>query len=398
MTCGPWKPIRLELYNARISDLYVSTKLSENLETAEIFVSASIEGIVGAIKFEVFREDAHIAEETVKCTQGASKTIFTIQSPELWWPFSHGKQPLYELKATLLNYIDGRAESTIDKTSKRFGIRKIELIQRPLLEEDGTTFFFRINNTPIFITGACWIPADSFTPRITPSKYRDWISLAKSANQSMLRVWGGGIYEPNIFYDICDELGILVWQDFMFACGNYPAYPEMINSIGIEARQNVTRLRHHACLAIWAGNNEDYLYQALAGLDYDAEDHDPENWLKSNFPARYIYEHLLPSVVEELMPGTPYHPGSPFGGAVALDPEIGDIHQWSVWHMDKQPYQNYDQLGGRFVSEFGMQGFPVRRTVEEYFADEAGDEEKTIDNKAIEWHNKATGAADTLKR
>jgi beta-mannosidase len=395
MTCGPWKPVYLDLYNARISDLSFSTKLSDNLEVAEISVSANIEGTAGAVKIEITLEGQIVAEKTVSCDREVNKAVFTIKSPELWWPFTHGKQTLYTVRATLLN--DREASTVLNETSKKFGIRKIELIQRPLLNEAGTSFFFRINNTPLFITGACWIPADYFTPRLTPSKYRDWISLAKSANQSVLRVWGGGIYEPDIFYDICDELGVLVWQDFMFACANYPAYPEMLRSINLEARQNVMRLRHHPCFAIWAGNNEDYLYQAPAGLDYDADDKDPKNWLKSNFPARYTYEHLLRNVVEELMPGTPYHPGSPFAGVVALDPEIGDIHQWSVWHMDQEPYQNYDQLGGRFVSEFGMQGFPVRKTLEEYFESGINCAEKTVGNKAIEFHNKATGAADTLK-
>jgi beta-mannosidase len=265
-----------------------------------------------------------MAEKTVSSDEVAT-AVFTVPSPELWWPFTHGKQPLYIVKATLL---DAKTQVVLDMASKKFGIRKIELIQRPLLDEGGTTFFFRINNTPIFITGACWIHADSFTTRTTPSNYRSWISLAKSANQTILRVWGRGIYEPDIFYDICDELGVLVWQDFMFACANYPAYPDMLHSIDVEARQNVQRLRHHPCLAIWAGNNKDYLYQALSG--YDANDKDPENWLKSNFPARFIYEKLLRDVVEELMPGMPYRPGSPFGGEVALGPEIGDIHQWSV--------------------------------------------------------------------
>jgi len=398
MTCGPWKPVYLELYNGRIADLSFSTKLSEDLKMAEIMVSAEIEGSNGVINFELSFDGQVIDSDVVRCGQETTDTVFTIRNPELWWPFTHGKQPIYTLKATLLEAINATPRMAIDITSKRFGIRKVELIQRPLNDEDGTTFFFRINNTPIFITGACWIPADSFTPRISPSKYRDWISLAKTANQSMLRVWGGGIYEPDLFYDICDEIGVLVWQDFMFACGNYPAYPEMLRSIETEARQNVMRLRHHPSVVIWAGNNEDYLYQALAGLEYDADDSNPENWLKTDFPARYIYEFLLRKMVEEVMPGTPYHPGSPFGGVVALDPEIGDIHQWSVWHMDQQPYQNYDQLGGRFVSEFGMQGFPVRRTVEEYFDKGVNENEKTVENKAIEWHNKATGAAETLQK
>jgi beta-mannosidase len=143
----------------------------------------------------------------------------------------------------------------------------------------------------------------------------------------MIRVWGGGIYEADVFYNACDELGVLVWQDFMFACANYPAYPEMLESIQLEAEQNVKRLRHHPSIVIWAGNNEDYLYMALAGLQYDADDRDPQTWLKSNFPARYIYEYLLPKICVELTPDVPYYPGSPFGGKIAIDPTIGDIHQ-----------------------------------------------------------------------
>jgi beta-mannosidase len=398
MTCGPSKPVYLELYNACISDLSFSTTVSENLESADILVSADIQGTAEAIRFEITLEGLPVVEKTVMCDENGAKTVFQIQNPQLWWPFTHGNQPLYTLKVTLVDYFDAKLQTFLDVTSKRFGIRKIELVQRSLLIEGGTTFFFCINNVPIFITGACWIPGDFFTTRITPSRYRDWISLAKTANQSMLRVWGGGIYEPDIFYDICDELGVLVWQDFMFACGNYPAYPEILHSIEVEARQNVKRLRYHPCMTVWAGNNEDYLYQALAGLSYDVDDNDPKSWLKSDFPARYIYEHLLRNVVEELMPGTPYHPGSPFGGAIALEPEIGDIHQWSVWHMDQQPYQNYDQLGGRFVSEFGLQGFPVRRTVEEYFESNVSEADKIMDSNALEWHNKAAGGSETLKK
>lgn len=400
MTCGPWKPIYLELYTSQISDLSFSTIISEDLQTAKILVSAEIEGSATAIRIELFHDGARITEVSLEEVSGIAKTELAIQSPQLWWPFTHGKQPLYTLKATLHgspNPKSGNA-TILDVARKKLGIRKVELIQRPLANDDGATFFFQINNIPMFITGACWIPGDSFTPRITAKSYRDWISLAKTANQSMIRVWGGGIYEPDAFYDLCDELGVLVWQDFMFACGNYPAYPKMLRSIETEARQNVKRLRHHPSIAIWAGNNEDYLYQALAGLHYDADDKDPQSWLKTNFPARYIYEHLLQNVCEELTPETPYHPGSPFGGAIAVDPTTGDIHQWSVWHLEKQPYQDYDQLGGRFVSEFGMQGFPFRRTVEEYFDDATSHDEKTAGNAAIEWHNKATGAADTLKK
>lgn len=149
-------------------------------------------------------------------------------------------------------------------------------------------------------------------------------------NRTENRVWGGGIYEDDSFYEACDELGVLVWQDFMFGCGNYPVWPEMIQSIRQEAVYNVQRLRHHPSIVIYVGNNEDYQVQEQAGLTYNYDDKDPENWLKSDFPARYIYEKTLPEVVAEYSPSTFYHPGSPWGeGKLTSDPTVGDMHQWN---------------------------------------------------------------------
>jgi beta-mannosidase len=144
------------------------------------------------------------------------------------------------------------------------------------------------------------------------------------------RVWGGGIYEDDAFYDCCDEMGILVWQDFMFGCGNYPVGPSLIKSIREEAVQNVGRLHHHPSIVIYAGNNEDYQVQEQAGLEYNPDDKDPSSWLKSSFPARYYYEYLLPEVVNEVSPGMIYWPGSPFsGGKDTADKTTGDLHQWN---------------------------------------------------------------------
>lgn len=147
--------------------------------------------------------------------------------------------------------------------------------------------------------------------------------------QVMIRIWGGGIWEEDVFYELCDELGILVWQDFMFACGNYPAYPDMLKSIEQESVCQTRRLRHHPCLAILAGNNEDYQVQESSGLTYDYQNKDPQSWLKTDFPARYIYERLLPDVVAAHCPHVPYHPGSPWGdGKITSDQTVGDMHQW----------------------------------------------------------------------
>jgi beta-mannosidase len=207
--------------------------------------------------------------------------------------------------------------------------------------------------------------------------------------QIMIRVWGGGIWEDDAFYDICDELGVMVWQDFMFGCGNYPAYPEILKSIEAECVCQTKRLRHHPSMSIYAGNNEDYQVQEQYKLTYDYEDKDPQNWLKTDFPARYIYEKLLPDVVAAHTPHVPYHPGSPWGdGLVSSNPTVGDMHQWNVWHGTQEKYQIFDTLGGRFNSEFGMEAFPHIDTIKHYVTDPA---QLFPQSHMIDFHNKADG-------
>ncbi|KAL9600939.1 MAG: hypothetical protein Q9219_002874 [cf. Caloplaca sp. 3 TL-2023] len=184
---------------------------------------------------------------------------------------------------------------------------------------------------------------------------------------------------------------MLVWQDFMFACGNYPAHDKFLDLVKREATANVKRLRHHPCLVVWAGNNEDYQYRETEKLDYDPQDSVPENWLKSNFPARYIYEKILADVTRELIPDTCYRFGSPFGGSSTIDPTIGDIHQWNVWHGTQEKYQDWDKLSGRFVAEFGMEAFPSVKTIDSYLAKGKDDSERYPQSSTIDFHNKGLG-------
>lgn len=332
----------------------------------------------------------------------SATAFFRIIDPQLWYPATYGKQPMYLLKATLRS---GPKEH--HSTIKRIGLRRANVVQQKLDDAPGTTFFFEINNIPIFCGGSNWIPADSFIPRISPRRYRDWVKLVVDGNQIMLRVWGGGIFEENSFYDACDELGVLVWQDFMFGCGNYPAHKEFLASVKREATANVKLLRHHPSIVIWAGNNEDYQY-AESELDYDPEDEDPQSWLRSTFPARYIYQKILAEVMKELSPDTFYHFGSPFGGKDTRDPTVGDIHQWNgklheasflspshlhilVWHGTQEKYQNFDELVGRFVSEFGMEGFPSQKTIDSYLPLGKNDHDRYPQSSTVDFHNKANG-------
>lgn len=326
MTCGPWRPVNLEIYSTRISDLYFRTNVDKSLKNAELTATAEVDGDADSVAFRISLDGEEKGMATAKVDRGVATVTFHVQDPQLWYPATYGKQPLYELTAIVsANGVD------LDSASKRLGLRRAELIQRNLNDTPGTTFFFQVNNVPIFCGGSNWIPGDTFIPSISRERYRNWIKLLIDGNQVMVRVWGGGIFEQNDFYEACDEMGVLVWQDFLFGCGNYPAYPEFLRSVEREAIANVKILRHHPSIVIWAGNNEDYQYMESENLEYDPMDKEPSNWLKTSFPARYIYEKVLADVCKELVPDTTYHYGSPYspGGKDSHDSTIGDIHQWN---------------------------------------------------------------------
>jgi beta-mannosidase len=289
-TCGPWREVRLETYQARVKDVRVDYKLDDSLKSVQGTISAVVEGSSAkSVTFKVQDGDKQVFKETAKVNGGFAKVEFHVNSPKLWYPHGYGEQPLYQVTATV-----STDEVDLHSITRRTGFRKGELVQRP--DKIGKTFFFRVNDVDVFCGGSDWIPADNFTPRITENKYRKWLEMMVDGYQLMIRVWGGGIWEEDVFYELCDELGILVWQDFMFGCGNYPAFPEILNSIKEECISNVARLRHHPSLVIYAGNNEDYQVQESFGLTYNYEDKDPENWLKTDFPARYIYEKVIGSL------------------------------------------------------------------------------------------------------
>ncbi|KAL2833555.1 glycoside hydrolase superfamily [Aspergillus pseudoustus] len=403
---GPWKPIYLEIYQARLVGLSIGTRLTPDHKEATLDVALDIEGNAKYARVDIEINGTIVDSRLVDVSSGTKSTSFRISNPSLWWPYTLGNQSLYTARATLFNSKDDSVK--LDVKEKRFGIRKIELVQQPLRGQDGTSLFFRVNDVPIFAAGSCWIPLDSFVSRGTPERYRRWIKLAKDTNQVMLRVWGGGIYEHDAFFDACDELGLLVWHDFMFACGIYPAHSAFEESVTAEVRQNLVRLRHHPSVALWCGNNEDYaiayIAQMLRGVaKYDPSEKDIEKIKTSGLPARLFYELRLPELCKELIPDVPYWPGSPYGGSFCNDTTVGDIHQWHVWHLDKRPYQDYPRLSGRMVTEFGLQAVPHWKTVAKYYypADTSpsldDDKDYTADEFMV-YHNKAEkGPADIEK-
>ncbi len=384
LTAGPWQPICLEAYDIRISDLSCPVAVAPDLESARLPVTVTLEtssnppptGMI--LQLGVHAPTGEILDEVVLPVTGNKvEHAFQVTPPQLWWPNGYGEQPLYRLVASLQ-----KDTEEFDRSQLRLGLRRLRLIQKPLADEPGATFLFEINNTPLFCTGANWIPADSFTPRITPEHYREWLQLAADARMIMLRVWGGGIYEEDVFYDLCDEMGLLVWQDFMFACGLYPALDWFQESVRREAEAAVHRLRHHPCIALWCGNNEDHMVANALGAYDPAFEGD---FTATGFPARAIYEHLLPQVCTALDPTRPYWPGSPYGGSNVNDPTLGDRHVWDVWHGKMDDYHDYPKLSGRFVSEFGMQAFPSMATIEAFVSPA----ERYPQSRTLDHHNKA---------
>jgi beta-mannosidase len=389
LTCGPWRPIYLETFSTKIEDLWFKIELSDSLLDATISTQAEIHPIASShkVEFELFDPDGILIEkQTVDSKKGLAAHLFHLKSPKLWYPAGNGPQPLYTLKASVLT-----TGTVVNCTSSRcLGIRHVELIQRPLEKQPGSTFFFRVNNVPIYCRGSNWIPADMFLPRVTAKKYRKLVRMAADGNQNMIRVWGGGIYEDTAFYEACDEFGILVWQDFALACGSYPVTPEFRRTFEAEAIYNIKRLRHHPSIALWCGNNEDHMFaDKYSNGGYNPADVDPEHWLKSNWPARIIYDQILPEICAKLVPNTPYHPGSPWGGRPSNDPTVGDTHAWDVWmkSSNQYPYQRYPEIAGRFVSEFGLKSYPTFRTIMEFITDIS---ERYPQSKTMDAHQKSS--------
>ncbi|MFX0020402.1 MAG: glycoside hydrolase family 2 protein [Candidatus Hermodarchaeota archaeon] len=287
-----------------------------------------------------------------------------IDNPQLWWIHELGKPQLHELIVTI------QKDKIIDIIQQKIGIRDIHLIRNP--DKWGETFYFLLNGIPLFAKGANWIPIDSFIPRGKRiALYEKNLVFAKQANMNMIRVWGGGIYEDDLFYDLCDEMGILVWQDFPFACALYPKHEEFFNNVRIEAIQNIKRLRNHPSLALWCGNNEiEQLWRRNISM---AEIEDAEQILEYEKAYLNMFKELLPELIRKYDPQRSYWPSSAldkYDGSKTLslypnNPESGDSHYWKVWHGGAS-FRSYQKFDSRFMSEFGFESFPSLKTIKEF--------------------------------
>ncbi len=320
------------------------------------------------------------AEGTVE--RGAVTAAFDIENPDLWWPVGLGAQTLHDLTVTLGDVTETR----------RIGLRKIDLVTEP--DDAGLSFAIHVNDHPTFMRGANWIPADALAGRITPEKTRDLLQSAVDANMNMIRIWGGGRYEPTWFYDLCDEMGLIVWQDFMFACNIYPADRAFLENVRHEVAENVARMHHHACIALWCGDNE--LIGALSWYEETRANRD--TYL-------VMYDRLNRTVedaLHETDPAAIWWPSSPSPGPMNFgdawhDDGSGDMHFWSVWHEGRD-FDHYRDVTPRFCSEFGFQSYPSMAAVRR-FADPA---DQNIAAPVLESHQKNEGGnariAETMFR
>jgi beta-mannosidase len=260
LTAGPWKPVFLETCDNRIADVHITSDLATDHGSALVTINIRVEYQLLSHSFtiKITDQDGQVVAKEHLSSIGQNATVSVrLLDPKLWWPNGQGDQHLYTLRGSLLDTSSGEI---FDSKVLRFGIRTIKVIQRPLTDAPGKTFMFNVNGRDIFAQGANWIPADNLLTTVSRSRYFDWMKLARYHHLNMIRVWGGGIYEAEDFFDACDELGLLVWHDFAFACGDYPTNPEFLAIVKKEAETQVLRLRNRTSLALLCGNNEDFMF------------------------------------------------------------------------------------------------------------------------------------------
>jgi len=340
-TCGIWRPARVEFHGAAtVRDLAARVKLRRG--------GGKSSGGTVDLELRLGKKLVGSATKKLRPKRGRQSVrhVFKVKAPKLWWPAGYGEQPLYGLSATLS--VDG---DECDAASQRIGLRTVELRRDPVPGRPGERrHVIHVNGEPVFCRGANWVPPDSLLGRITDERYRDLIDIAADSNFNMLRIWGGGVYEPDVFFDLCDERGIMVFMDFAMACAQYPGDdPAFRRLIRLEAEHHVTRLRSRASLVLWSGNNE--IQQMLDGARVRGR----------AMPDRttVIFDKVLPSVLRRLDPTRPYQPGSPYYGDWANSSFEGDRHNWEVSLGDASnprclDYHTYDADRGKFQSEWGV--------------------------------------------
>ena len=389
VSSGIWQDIELVGWDkATIIDVNI---IQKNLTDSLAILNAKIE-IFSIENREIdivcVVDSQQISKAKVSLTDGINEIAIPIkiQKPELWWTNGLGSQKLYNIEIKI-----AAGSEILSSKSISIGLRTVELIQQP--DSIGKSFYFQINGHPVFMKGANYIPQDIFLSRVKDEDYEELINSAVDANFNMLRVWGGGIYEKEIFYDLCDKYGILVWQDFMFACAMYPGNSSFLDNVKNEAEQNVKRLRNHPCIALWCGDNEILSAWNRWGWKESVLEDQGQDIVDTVWKAYDdIFHNILPDVVKEFDPSRSYWSSSPSAGFGELENgKSGDNHYWGVWWA-KEPMSRYKEVIPRFMSEYGFQSFPELNSVKKYALEKDWD----INSEVMKSHQRSSIGNNTI--
>lgn len=384
-TCGIWRPVRLVFSDvARIEDYYVCQEAVTQAK-ADVYNRLEINNVTSSTVSALLKVDYHYSDSDTKeikkqieLRPGANTVSLpvSIENPHLWMPNGWGEPSLYKFTASLS--VDG---VEIAKQERNVGLRTVRVLMDD--DEHGKSFYFVVNGKPMFAKGANFIPDDALLPNVTQERYKRIFEDVKAANMNMLRVWGGGIYEDDEFYDEADRNGILIWQDFMFACSSYPHDPLFVGRVESEAEYNIKRLRGHASLAMWCGNNE--IYEAMRYWGWQRK-YSAEAFAEMERGYNVLFRGLLPKMVERLDNGRFYMHSSPYEANWGRPDswKTGDSHNWGTWH-GRKPFESFDTDVPRFMSEYGFQAFPEMKTIRTF----AEEKDFELESPVMNAHQKA---------
>ena len=394
-TSGIWRPVTLNLYDAASIEDYFVHQVSVSKELAKVDNVLEVKSVADApqqaevVLTYSYKDGAKVTEQkNVTLQPGCNKVSMPVEiaNPHLWMPNGWGEAALYDFEMTVK--VDGKA---VASEKKRVGLRTIKVVMED--DKDGKSFYFVVNGQPMFAKGSNLIPDDALLPNVTNERYYQLVKAAKDAHHNMIRVWGGGIYEDDRLYDAADEMGILIWQDFIFACTTYPSDPAFLRRVAEEAEYNIKRLRSHASLAMWCGNNE--IYEGMRFWGWKRKYKNPIIWEEMVKGYDKLFHQLLPAMVKEYDGDRFYMHGSPYEANWGRPNtwKIADSHNWGTWY-GRKPFESLDKELPRFMSEFGFQAFPEMKTIATF----AEPKDYALESDVMNAHQKASIGNALIKK
>ncbi len=385
VTAGIWKNVAIRFWNSAQLESVSYSQEELNNKVAQLKIKTTVKCVNGGI----YSIEINNKKQTVSLKKGIQivEIPYQINNPKKWWPNGLGKQNLYNFSIRIR-----KKGKILDQKKLQIGLRTIELVQ----EKDslGKSFYFKVNGRKVFMKGANYIPPESFMPKMTYKKYKNLIETAVKSNMNMIRVWGGGVYENDAFYDLCDQKGILVWQDFMFACALFPGDEGFVSNVKQEVKDQVERLQNHPSIALWCGNNEvDEGWKNWGWQKQYRYSKNDSTTIWNNY--QRLFEKEIPAVLDSIVSkeNNRYWPSSPsIGWGKKESLTQGDSHYWGVW-WGMEPLETYTEKVGRFMSEYGFQGMPDLKTFETF----AKTSELNLTSESVKAHQKHPTGFETIQ-